>query len=218
MSSNTENKTYKNNNTENKMADIENDTQLAHIINSVNNLSFDASDNSQNNHNLSMSVDPVTITQVYPMDPRNMWKEFLCIERMDPDAILPTKKSPDDAGYDLYAFGQTVIPSWGKALVHTKIKIALQPGTYGSIRSRSGLAVNNDIEVGAGVIDRNYQGEIMVLLRNFSDYNYTVQPKDRIAQLVISPYKNAHLKEVKKITDIFGTTDRNSKGFGSSGK
>jgi dUTP pyrophosphatase len=167
--------------------------------------------------NLTMSIKPSVIRSVKPIDPKNMWKEFLCIERMEPEAVIPSKKSNDDAGYDLHAYGQTVIPAWGSALVHTKIKIALQPGTYGSIRSRSGLAVNNNIEVGAGVIDKNYQGEIMVLLRNFSDIAYTVQPKDRIAQLIISPYKNVPIKEVKKITDIFGTSDRGSKGFGSSG-
>lgn len=167
---------------------------------------------------ITASVTPDAILSVPLVDRTNTWKEYLCIERMHPDAVLPSKNSPDDAGYDLHAFEHVIVPAWGKAVVSTKIKVALQPGTYGRISSRSGLSVKHDIEVGAGVIDKNYQGEIMVVLRNFSDLDYQINARDRIAQLIISPYKNSQIKEVKKITDLFGVTNRGANGFGSSGK
>lgn len=150
-------------------------------------------------------------------DPKNRWKEFLCVEKIEPTAILPVKSSDDDAGYDLAAFGTFGILPWSSVLVDTKIKISVPPGHYGRIAARSGLAVKNNIEVGAGVIDRNYQGEIKVLLRNFSDSPYNIQHGDRIAQLIITPYANLPVKSVLRLTDLFGESNRGAKGFGSSG-
>jgi deoxycytidine triphosphate deaminase len=106
-------------------------------------------------------------------DPYNRWKEFLCVEKIDPEAIIPTKESEFAAGYDLYAFEAQSIPAWGKICAKLKIRIHLPPGTYGRIAARSGLSLKHDIEVGAGVIDADYQGEVGVVLRNFSDNGYS---------------------------------------------
>ena len=100
----------------------------------------------------------------------------------------------------------------------TGLKIALPPGTYGRIASRSGLAVKHNIEVGAGVIDQDYQGEIKVLLRNLSDTPYTISQGDKIAQLIVSPYVNKQVAECEKIQDIYGESGRGAGGFGSTGK
>lgn len=161
---------------------------------------------------------PAMIQKGALKDPKNTWKEYLCIERMHPEAVLPTKASVDDAGYDLYAFEPVVIAPWTSAVVRTMVRVALPPDTYGRIASRSGLAAKYNIEVGAGVIDRGYQGEIMVLLRNFSDQTYSVMRGDRIAQLIITPCKSFAIKDCSKITDLFGVSERGAKGFGSSGK
>ena len=82
------------------------------------------------------------------------------IKRLSNDAILPTKGSRMAAGHDLYALNDIPIPSKGQALVETGIAIGLPKGTYGRLASRSGLASKEGIEVGAGVIDADYTGEL----------------------------------------------------------
>ena len=130
--------------------------------------------------------------------------------------LCPSKTSLNNAGYDLYSTEDVTINANSSALVSTGIKLILPHGNYGSIRSRSGLAVKN-IEAGAGVIDNNYQGEIKVLLRNFNNENYNVAKGDRIAQLIIQPYVNVDFNEVASLADQ-QESDRGNNGFGSSGR
>lgn len=148
----------------------------------------------------------------------NLLNNVLFVELMSSTGTLPTKKSKDDAGWDLYSADDYTVPAWGSVLVSTQLKMSLPPNHYGRIASRSGLALNSNIEVGAGVIDRSYQGEIKVLLRNFSDVDYSVKAKDRIAQFILSPYNTASIACVNSITEVFGASDRGAGGFGSTGK
>ncbi len=152
------------------------------------------------------------------MYPGSAWDNYLLVEKLVDSAIIPTKNNAADAGYDLYAFEPCTIPAWGKAIVSTQISVGLPVGTYGRIASRSGLSAKNDLEVGAGVIDYNYRGEVKVILRNFSDVAYQVQRGDRIAQLILEQYKNCMIKQVSKISDIVGASARGAAGFGSSGQ
>ena len=152
------------------------------------------------------------------LDPKNPWRDYLLVQKLLDSAIVPTKNNDLDAGYDLYAFDVVTIPAWGKALVSTQISVAVPPGTYGRIASRSGLSVKNDLEVGAGVIDRGYMGEIKVVLRNFSDTDYRVQRGDKIAQLILENCRQCPIKAVKNISDVIGRSTRGALGFGSSGK
>src|SRR5207237_7396642 len=115
-------------------------------------------------------------------------------------AILPTKGSRMAAGHDLYALNDIPIPSKGQALVETSIAIGLPKGTYGRLASRSGLASKEGIEVGAGVIDADYTGELRVLLRNHSSRNYQIRKGERIAQSIITQINDSDLKEVKAIS------------------
>jgi dUTP pyrophosphatase len=96
--------------------------------------------------------------------------------------------------------------------------ITIPDNYYGRIASRSGLAVKHHIEVGAGVIDQGYRGEIMVLLRNFSDIPYEYKKGDKIAQFIITPYRSANEKIVYNIEELIGKSDRGCDGFGSTGK
>lgn len=164
------------------------------------------------------SISNPNIISVPLSDPKCTWLENLCIEKMDPRAYIPTKGHSDDAGYDLYAFEPAIIPAWGSYLVKTKIKIAIPPNLYGRIASRSGLALKSNIEVGAGVVDRSYRGEICVLLRNFSDYPYTITAGDRVAQMILTPYRTVEVKNTRDLASLFGNTSRGAAGFGSSGK
>ena len=118
----------------------------------------------------------------------------------------------------MYTFEPAVVPAWGKAVINTKITIGLPPGTYGRIASRSGLSLNNDLEVGAGVVDNGYTGEIKVIIRNFSDTPYTFAAGNKIAQLIIEKYIQCPIKEVENLQDVMKPSTRGANGFGSSGK
>ena len=92
--------------------------------------------------------------------------------------------------------------------------MAIPEGNYGRIAPRSGLAAKHSIDVGAGVIDSDYRGEVKVLLFNLSDTDFEVKPGDRIAQLIIEKYTMTEIQEVEgKLDD----TVRGEGGFGSTG-
>lgn len=102
----------------------------------------------------------------------------------------------------------------GRTLVRTGVTVELPEGTYGRVTSRSGLSLNHGIEVGAGTIDRDYKGEIRVLLYNHSNEDFVVKPYDRCAQLIIERIRNPVMKiansQPKK-------TERGESSFGSTG-
>lgn len=107
----------------------------------------------------------------------------------------------------------TVVPARGKALVKTDIQIEVPEGTYGRVAPRSGLAWKNFIDVGAGVIDQDYRGNVGVILFNHSETDFEVKKGDRIAQLILERIIHPVVIEVDTLTD----TDRGAGGFGSTG-
>ena len=128
--------------------------------------------------------------------------------------FIPSYSHPGDAGADLKSSESTIVPARGKALVPTGLSIALPEGYVALIWPRSGLAVKNSIDCGAGVVDATYRGEIKVLLFNHSDESFTIEPGDRIAQLLVQKIENINFLHV----DSLDKTERNEEGFGSTGK
>lgn len=108
---------------------------------------------------------------------------------------------------------EKVIPAHGKALVSTGLSFKIPEGNYGRIAPRSGLAWKNFIDVGAGVIDEDYRGEVKVLLFNLGGEDFTVKFGDRVAQFIIEKYTPCELMEVAELDD----TSRGAEGFGSTG-
>lgn len=129
-------------------------------------------------------------------------------------ATLPTRSSPGAAGLDLYAAEQKVIQPGSRELVETDISVSIPVDHVGLIWPRSGLAVKNGMDILAGVIDCDYRGAIAVAMINHGFQHFIVEQGDRIAQLVIQPYKPVDLVEA----DRLGETHRGVRGFGSSGK
>uniref|UniRef100_A0A1B6CLU9 Deoxyuridine 5'-triphosphate nucleotidohydrolase n=1 Tax=Clastoptera arizonana TaxID=38151 RepID=A0A1B6CLU9_9HEMI len=140
--------------------------------------------------------------------------KLLRFKKLSNKAFAPSKGSEYAAGFDLKSAGAHVIPPHGKGLVLTDIQIALPEGCYGRIAPRSGLAWKNHIDVGAGVIDRDYRGNVGVVLFNHSPDPFCVQPGDRIAQLILEKIIYTDVEEVDKLDD----TERGHGGFGSTGR
>ena len=139
----------------------------------------------------------------------------LGIKKLSTDAHLPTRGSDGAVGYDLYSSEDATVPCQsGRALVSTGISIVLPPGVYGRVAPRSGLAVKHCINVGAGVIDTDYTGEVKVVLFNHGEKDFEIKKGDRIAQLVLERCETPPVKEI----EIIEETDRGSGGFGSTGQ
>ena len=140
--------------------------------------------------------------------------EQLKIVIMTKEAKLPTRGSVGSAGYDLFSSVSCIVPARGKQLVATGLCISVPNGTYGRIAPRSGLANTHYLDVGAGVIDADYRGEIGVLLFNHSNVDFIVRVGDRIAQLICEKISYPTIVEV----DRLDCTERGIDGFGSTGK
>lgn len=135
------------------------------------------------------------------------------VKLIHPDAQMPNRQTPGSAGYDLCCIEGKALPPRSQGLLSTGLCLTVPEGTYGQIAPRSGLSMKG-IDVGAGVIDRDYTGEIKVLLRNHSDVTVCVKPGDRIAQLIV---KKIEVPEIH-LVDSLQPTDRGDGGFGSTGK
>ena len=139
------------------------------------------------------------------------------VKRLDPRAKLPAYGSATAAGADLYALtdGPVTIAPGQTELIHTGLSLAIPQGYVGLVYARSGLATRQGLAPAnkVGVIDADYQGELMVSLYNHSGETRTVECGDRIAQLVIAPYLTARFQEAEELDD----TERGKGGFGSTG-
>lgn len=144
------------------------------------------------------------------------------IKKLHPDAITPTRSHPHDAGLDLYALENTIIPDGETVLVKTGIAVDIPAGYEGQVRPRSGLTLKGDIKVNLGTVDSGYNGDVGVITTCtfpvgsvFSGTSYTVLKGDKIAQLVISPIVTPSVEIVEELesesargTNGFGSTDR----------
>lgn len=139
---------------------------------------------------------------------------MLQIKRTRDTAILPTRGSPGAAGYDLYSTDHVVILGGQRARISTGLIVVLPPGTYGRIAPRSGIAFSHGIDVLAGVVDADYQGEVNVILHNTGHVDFTVMRGDRIAQLILEKIVTP---DVIEIDTLPGETVRGASGFGSTG-
>lgn len=139
------------------------------------------------------------------------------IKKLSPDATVPTYGSPFSAGADLYACESSpvTIEPGKTVLIHTGLSFEIPEGYAGLIYARSGLATKKGLAPAnkVGVIDSDYRGEVMVSLYNQSEIPQTVEPGERLAQLVITPFLKADFTVADELSD----TLRGQGGFGSTG-
>ena len=110
-----------------------------------------------------------------------------------------------------------VIPPWGRAIIKTDIAIKVPKGTYGRIAGRSGLALNFDILIGAGVIDRNFHGNVSIVAFNFSDTPFHVSRGNRVAQLICEKIKTPEIEKFSFLELDNTQSLRGACGLGSTG-
>ena len=134
------------------------------------------------------------------------------------DIPLPYYATPGSAAMDLHACLEeaVTIPARGRTVIPTGIAIALpSPGYVALVFARSGLGIKHGVAPSncVGVIDSDYRGEVMVGLQNSGDSDFTIQPGDRIAQLMVVPVVQAQVRMVDQLDE----TQRGTGGFGSTG-
>lgn len=140
---------------------------------------------------------------------------ILRFSKITQNAYAPTKSSTRAAGFDLKSAYNYTVLARGVQLIKTDIRIQMPIGSYGRIAPRSGLAINNSIDVGAGVVDEDYRGNVGIVLFNHSAINFEIRKGDRIAQLICEKIYYPLIEEIPFMNDT--TTTRGSNGFGSSG-
>ena len=138
--------------------------------------------------------------------------------KVHPKATLPGYATEGAAGMDLTNVLEeplTLKPG-ERAKVPTGLVIVLPEGYEGQVRPRSGLAAKHGITLTncVGTVDSDYRGEMCCLIINLGNEPYTIQPGERIAQLVIAPVTHVEIELSEKIPE----TKRGSGGFGSTGK
>lgn len=145
----------------------------------------------------------------------------LKVHRLHPRAVLPEYATSSAAGMDLCAaLDEAMVLAPGeRCAVPTGLAIALPEGHEGQVRARSGLARKHGIALvnAPGTIDSDYRGEVQILLVNLGREPYTIEPGDRIAQLVVAPIVRVQVERVDSAEEL-GVTDRGSGGFGSTGR
>ncbi|HAE12631.1 MAG: dUTP diphosphatase [Chitinophagales bacterium] len=131
---------------------------------------------------------------------------------------LPAYATEHAAGLDLRAELKEAVTlgSLERQLIPTGIYIALPEGYEAQVRPRSGLAIKHGITMlnSPGTIDADYRGEIKVIVVNLSKEPFTIQPGERIAQLVVAQYARISWQETEDLDE----TERGAGGFGSTGK
>jgi dUTP pyrophosphatase len=141
----------------------------------------------------------------------------LAVRRLHPDARLPARAHPGDAGLDLHATEALRLEPGERGAVGTGLALEIPDGHAGLVLPRSGLAARHGIALvnSPGLIDSGYRGEVRVLLMNTDRTEaFEIAPGDRIAQLVVVAVTDAEAVEVHELA----ASERGEGGFGSSGR
>jgi dUTP pyrophosphatase len=137
---------------------------------------------------------------------------MLRVKRLVPDIKLPAYAHPDDAGMDLYSAEDKLIQPGEHCTVRTGIAVAIPKGFVGLVWDKSGIA-SKGLKTMGGVLDSNYRGEVIIILKNISEKPYDLKKNNKIAQLLLQPIEHRPIVEVQELDD----TDRGARGLGSTG-
>jgi dUTP pyrophosphatase len=160
----------------------------------------------------------VLIGEIYKH--RKTVNDKLIFSPCHPGAKVPVRGSPDAAGLDIYCIMDDTIPSGTRKLISTGLKLKYCPeNSYIRIAPRSGLSCKG-IDICAGVVDRDYRGEVKVLLCNNSHNDFVISKNSRIAQFICEKivYVTPSIPELKDVTETISLIKKRAEGgFGSTG-
>lgn len=139
----------------------------------------------------------------------------ISFKRENDEIEVPIKAFNGDAGFDLRASDDYTVFRYDTKLIKTGLYFDIPQGYEIQVRSRSGMAIKNNVFVlnSPGTIDSTYKGEVGVILTNLGARPFEIKAGDRIAQAVVSEIPSIKLVETKSV----GESDRGSGGFGSTG-
>lgn len=137
----------------------------------------------------------------------------LQIKKLHEDARLPTRAHKEDAGIDLYAFGDHTLPPHATVVIPLGFALAFPEGYVALIWDKSSIG-SKGIKTLGGVVDAGYRGEVKVALHNLNEEPYTFAHGDKVAQMLIQKVELCDVEEVTELVD----TLRGEGGFGSTGK
>lgn len=143
-----------------------------------------------------------------------MTKPVVRVACFKPDAKCPEYAYPTDTGADLFCAEDKFIEPHETALISTGIKMEFPAGWAGFILEKSGLALKKGVQIMGGVIDSTYRGEVNIIVHNVSNQKLWIPKGQKVAQIEIRPIFQAEFVSVLAVNE----TDRNDKGFGSSGR
>jgi dUTP pyrophosphatase len=137
------------------------------------------------------------------------------IKKLSHEARVPSYAHPGDAGFDLFASADTVLPQSVPVQVSTGISLEIPKGFVGLIWDKSGLSHKYGLKTLGGVVDSGYRGEILVGIINLGPRKVTIKKGEKIAQMLIQKVKTVTFSKTKK---NLSKTKRGGAGFGSTGK
>ncbi len=137
----------------------------------------------------------------------------LNVKKLNPEAKLPTKGHPGDAGIDFFATEQVVFGPYTQMRVPTGIAVEIPDGHVGLVWDKSSVSFKQGLKVMGGVIDAGYRGEIIISLYNTTDQEQVIEKGHKVAQMIIQKFEDCDIVEVSDLSD----TVRGDQGFGSTG-
>ena len=150
--------------------------------------------------------------------PAHLYAQFtneVRVKRLVREAKLPTRATTGSVGFDVCSIHDVILPPHSQTKVHTGLAMAIPKGIYLRLASRSGLALKG-INVGAGVIDNDYRGEVQIVMQNSTNKPFTITKDSKIAQCVFEKNSipcmivNENLTQTARGTGGFGSTDKSS--------
>ena len=144
------------------------------------------------------------------------------IKKLRPEAKLPVRANPSDAGADVfYAYEDTILHPGESAVFGTGLQIATPYGFVTEVKNRSGMAAKRYLVVGAWIIDSGYEGELLINLHNIGTQPQVVKHGDKIAQILTYQVELTEFSEVPAGVPLYSRTptisNRKDGGFGSTG-
>ncbi len=137
----------------------------------------------------------------------------LKIKKLHPDAKLPTKGHPGDAGIDFYTLEEVVFAPGKQERVHTGVALEIPEGFVGLVWDKSSISFNNQLKIMGGVIDAGYRGEFVASLVNMSEETQVLKKGQKFTQMLIQKFEDCDIVEVSELSD----TARGSGREGSTG-